>query len=237
MPARGSQPNRAQAWSVAIPGALAAWMVEAQNSAPVTQWPARLALTALVVGAMALAVWGMAVGWRRRGARQMHLPMPATMPVDPGADRTGGEVPGRYFGTSSAKSWLDRIVAHGLGATGRAGCTVFERGIWIDRDGAAALWIEADQIAEVDVDRGVAGQIAEKDGLLVITWTPGTTVASGEAMSGPGRGRIQDQQGDPSQDQTRERIWWETGFRPDTTQGLATLLRATVDYRDSGAMK
>lgn len=179
----------------------------AAGSAAVTQWPARLLLTAVVVALMVLAIWAMARGWRRRERSQADLPAPLEVPQRVGQELTAGEVEGRYFGTSSAQSWLDRIVAHGLGNTGRAGCSVYVDGILIDRDGEPALWIAQEQITAVYLDRGMAGQMAERDGLVVITWTPGADV------------------------------WWESGFRPDTTEGLREMLTATAGYRDSGVVR
>jgi len=45
--------------------------------------------------------------------------------------------------------------------------------VWIVRDGAPDLFVEAGRVAGVRHDRGAAGRVLEKDGVLVITWRHG----------------------------------------------------------------
>jgi hypothetical protein len=150
-------------------------------SAPVTNWPARIALTllllAMVLGLLAL----MRRAWVRRGARQSDIePLPEVPPI-PATDSGGGSravdgVEARYLGATRAGDWLDRVVTRGLGTPSAA--TVWVRpelGVWIIRRGAPDLFLAASEIAAVRHDRAMAGRVLERDGVLVITWRLGAS--------------------------------------------------------------
>ena len=143
-------------------------------TAQTTQWPERLALTLLMVAVVALAVYGMWHGWRGRGRRQAFLPELPTLPDDPGPAVAAAE--GRYVGTVFAPDWLDRVVARGLGAPGRACATVSAAGLLIDRDGEPPIFIPLAAIDSVASGRGLAAHVAERDGLLVVTWRLGDSL-------------------------------------------------------------
>lgn len=139
----------------------------AAESQQVTAWPQRLALTAVVLAVTALAVWGMWRSWRRRAAVELPLqPVPAGYLPDL-------EVAGRYVGTAPADDWMQRIVASGLGAPGNATADVAQQGVRLERIGEPSVFIAAAQITDVTLGRGVAGQVAEKDGLVLWYWTAG----------------------------------------------------------------
>jgi len=141
----------------------------AAESQQVTAWPQRMALTAVVVAVTALAVWGMWRSWRRRAAVDLPLsPVPTGYVPDL-------EVGGRYVGTAPAADWMQRVVASGLGAPGNATADVAEQGVRLERIGEPTVFIAADQISDVTLGRGVAGQVAEKDGLVLWYWTVGDT--------------------------------------------------------------
>ncbi len=135
----------------------------------VTAWPQRLLLTLAVVVVTVLAVWGMWRSWHKRA--QMPLPVP-TIPPDFAADT---EIRGRYLGTSPAQDWMRRVVADGMGAPGNAIANVGDAGVVLTREGEPDLYLAASQIAEVHLGRGVAGQVAEKDGLVLWFWRAGDT--------------------------------------------------------------
>lgn len=150
-------------------------------SAPVTSWPERVALTLLVVALFVVVLALMRWGWVRRGSRQTDIPpLPAVPARPPASDRdteAGGvmttDVPARYLGATRSGDWLDRVVVHGLGVPSAARVTVTSGGVWVVRDGAPDLFLAADQVAGVRHDRGAAGRVLEKDGVLVITWRLG----------------------------------------------------------------
>jgi hypothetical protein len=152
-------------------------------SAPVTNWPARVALTllllAMVLGLLAL----MRRAWVRRGARQSDIePLPAVPPLptaDTQADDGSGavdDVEARYLGATRAGDWLDRVVAQGLGTPSAASIWVRpDLGVWISRRGAPDLFLAATQVVGVRHDRAMAGRVLERDGVLVITWRLGAS--------------------------------------------------------------
>ena len=141
----------------------------AAESQQVTAWPQRLALTLAVVAVIALAVWGMWRSWRRRAAVDLHL-----RPVPPGYD-PDFEVIGRYLGTAPAQDWMRRVVASGLGAPGNACAAVCGMGVRLERIGEPSIFLAADQLTGADLGRGVAGQVAEKDGVVLWFWLVGDT--------------------------------------------------------------
>jgi hypothetical protein len=135
-----------------------------------------VALTLLVVAMLLLVLALMRWGWVRRGRRQGDVPalpkVPALPSVAAGPTTTFG-VPARYLGATRSGDWLDRVVVHGLGVPSAARITVTSDGVWVVRDGAPDLFLAADQVAGVRHDRGAAGRVLEKDGILVISWRHG----------------------------------------------------------------
>lgn len=144
------------------------------EQAEVTQWPARLALVLLFLGLIALALWGMRRGWVNRGRRQADVPAPADVP--PATAVLGEPVPGLYAGTGVNGDWMDRIVVHDLGVRSRAQLSWGVAGIWLDREGARSVFIPAESIEAVRADRGVAGTVRSKDGMVVVTWRLGDRI-------------------------------------------------------------
>ena len=141
----------------------------AAQTQEVTAWPQRLALTAGVLAVTLLAVWGMWRSWRRRAGVELPL---APVPVGYQPEL---EVAGRYVGTAPAADWMQRVVASGLGAPGNATADVAATGVRLERIGEPSVFIAAEQIADVALGRGVAGQVAEKDGLVLWFWSAGDT--------------------------------------------------------------
>ncbi len=139
----------------------------ATESQEVTSWPLRLALTAGVLAVIALSVWGMWRSWQRRAS--VDLPVRE----EPADYEPGLTVAGRYVGTAPASDWMQRVVASGLGAPGLASAGVGSAGVRLERVGEPNIFIAADQITGVELGRGVAGQVAEKDGLVLWYWTAG----------------------------------------------------------------
>lgn len=131
------------------------------------RWQAVLLLVAVV----GLAWAGMAWGWRRRSARQRGLPAPADPPSSPGAPLA--TVDGLYVGSVVAGQWLERVVAHGLGARADAEVVVYPDGLLLDRDGAPPAWVPRGDLVAVRRDTGLAGKVTETGGLVVWTWRLG----------------------------------------------------------------
>ena len=110
---------------------------EFTEQATVSDWPARLALVALVAGLIALALWGMRRGWQGRVARHSSMAEPSAFD----APASSG-VPGLYLGTSMSGDWLDRVAVHELGVRSRAsfhlvfGCARRANRSWCRRNGS-----------------------------------------------------------------------------------------------------
>lgn len=151
----------------------------AEASPEVTQWPERLALTLVMVAIIGLACYGMWRGWRNRAGRQADLAELPSPPAQPGTLLAAADG-GRYIGTVRDGDWLDRIVAHGLGAPGRGSLTVTADGLRLDRDGEVSVYIPAPALLAATTGKGLAGEVLENDGIAVFTWRLGdTAVATG----------------------------------------------------------
>ncbi|MCU0262291.1 MAG: hypothetical protein MUF09_01260 [Candidatus Nanopelagicales bacterium] len=148
---------------------ISAW-IRAAESAPVTAWGPRIALTAVVLAVIGLAIWGMLRGWRAREARQADLPelpaAPAEVLAEPG-------VAGQYVATTTSGDLLDRIVAHGLGHRGRAELRAGEQGVLIQRIGEVDLWIPRADLRAVRLGSGQAQKAFEAGGVILISWQLG----------------------------------------------------------------
>lgn len=139
------------------------------EQATVTNWPLRIALVAVVIAVIALVLWGMWRGWQGRLRRQGDLPLPAVEGVGPWVV----EVPGLMVGSSRAGDWLDRIVIGDLGVPSRGVLRCGPAGVWLDRIGARSVFIPVADLVAVRADRGVAGMVKEKGGVIVVTWRLG----------------------------------------------------------------
>ncbi|MDP4888070.1 MAG: hypothetical protein NWQ96_04490 [Candidatus Nanopelagicales bacterium] len=141
------------------------------TSASVTDWPERLALVALMLGVIALVLWAMRRGWKRRGRTQADLSEPHKL------GGSGGElllqVSGLYVGSVFAGRWLDRIVAHGMGVRSRVEVDLFADRVDLRREGALSFSIPGVDLISVRADRGIAGKAYERGGLAIITWSLG----------------------------------------------------------------
>ena len=119
-----------------------------------------------------LVYLGMWRGWRKR-ARKHDLP--ELEPVSGTGTEPALEASARYFGTTVAGDWLDRVVARGLGA--RSGCrlSLFPDGLDVHRPGAS-FRIPARALIGARVAKGLAGKVIPPHGLLVVTWRHGDYV-------------------------------------------------------------
>lgn len=144
------------------------------EQAEVTNWPGRIGLVIAMLVLIALALWAMRRGWVHRQGRQSDVPAPADLP--PADASFGPPVEGLFAGTGSNGDWMDRIAVHDLGVRSRATIAWGPDGIWLDRQGARSLFIPGTDIVGVRADRGVAGTVRSKDGMVVVTWRLGDRV-------------------------------------------------------------
>lgn len=140
--------------------------------APVTNWPLRILLVALVVAVVVLVILAMRRGWNGRAERQSDIPAPPAAPaaLDP---CLLGPVQGLYVASTTAGDWLDRIVVHDLGVVSRAEIEVGPQGVLVRREGARQLFIPREALLEARPERGIAGKVYERGGVLILTWRLG----------------------------------------------------------------
>ncbi|WP_418955979.1 hypothetical protein [Streptomyces tritici] len=141
------------------------------RSAEVTDWAARLGWVAGLLIFIAFVYWLMRQGWKWRGSLQSGLPELPAVPEDPGPARL--ELSGRYYGSTTAGQWLDRIVAHGLGTRSRVELTLTDQGLVVVRPGANDFFVPAAALREARLDKGIAGKVLAEGGLLIVTWAHG----------------------------------------------------------------
>ena len=131
-----------------------------------------VALLAVVPIIWALMWWG----WRARARRQRDLAPLAPVPEVLGPSMFG-PLAATYVGSTASGVWLDRVVAHGLGARAAASVSVHgpggPSGVLVKRSGAPDLWMGEEALVGARLDRAIAGKVVGADGLVVLTWQLG----------------------------------------------------------------
>ncbi|GGN59756.1 hypothetical protein GCM10012285_57190 [Streptomyces kronopolitis] len=146
-------------------------LAAAQQSAPVTDWAARIGWVVGLLVFVAFVYWLMRQGWKWRGTLQGDLPELPALPDEPGEPRL--TLSGRYHGSTTAGQWLDRIVAHGLGTRSRVELTLTDRGLAVVRPGATDFFVPVAALRGARLDKGIAGKVLTEGGLLIVTWEHG----------------------------------------------------------------
>ncbi|MFH8684118.1 hypothetical protein [Streptomyces lydicus] len=146
-------------------------LAEAQKSAPVTDWAARIGWVVGLLVFVAFVYWLMRQGWKWRGTLQGDLPELPGTPADAGEPRL--TLSGRYHGSTTAGQWLDRIVARGLGTRSRVELTLTDQGLDVVRPGATSFFVPAAALRGARLDKGIAGKVLTEGGLLIVTWRHG----------------------------------------------------------------
>jgi len=82
-------------------------------------------------------------------------------------------VDGVYVSTVTSGDWLDRVVAHGLGARSTATLWVGATGLLWRRTGAGDVFVPTADVEAVRRDRGQAGKFTAERGVLIVTWRLG----------------------------------------------------------------
>ena len=120
---------------------------------------------------LGLAYLGMWRGWRRRAHKHDLPPLveaPAVADLPPAKLQSGA----RYFGTTTSGSWLDRVVARGLGARSSCRLSLSDEGLDVIRL-AGSFRIPAEALRGARHDQGIAGKVVPPHGILVVTWQHG----------------------------------------------------------------
>ncbi|MGA9873837.1 MAG: transporter [Rhodococcus sp. (in: high G+C Gram-positive bacteria)] len=120
-------------------------------------------------------------GWRGRQKRQAEsIGTFPEVPADLGTTLIEPST-GLYVGSTIAPSWQDRIAVGDIGHRAVAELSRHEHGILMTRVGESTIWIPRASIRAVRTERGLAGKVMSKDGLLVIRWVlpTGTEIDTG----------------------------------------------------------
>lgn len=122
----------------------------------------------VLAGLVVLAYAGMLRGWRRR-ARRHDLPplVPAGEPGEPLL-----QADGRYFGSTVAGDWLDRVVAQDLGTRSPVRLVLSAEGLDVLRPGGS-FRVPTEALESARHDQGIAGKVVPPHGVLVVTWRHG----------------------------------------------------------------
>lgn len=130
---------------------------------------ASLIFAAVLVVVIAVIIQLMMRGWRRRAGQQQELigDLP-DMPDEVGAATTTTR--GLYCGCTMAPEWNERIAAGDLGYRSKAVLTRYPEGILLERIRANPIWIPQESIAAIRMERGIAGKVVARIGILAIRW-------------------------------------------------------------------
>jgi hypothetical protein len=128
-----------------------------------------LIFAAVLVVVIAVLIQLMMRGWHRRGQRQAELigDLPDVPDAVGSATTT---IRGLYVGSTLSPAWNERITAGDLGYRSKAVLTRFPEGILLERIRAKPIWIPQEEITAVRTERGVAGKVAARNGILAIRW-------------------------------------------------------------------
>ncbi len=128
-----------------------------------------LIFAAVLVGVIAVVIQLMMRGWRRRAQRQAEL-IGALPDVPDGVGVASVSTRGMYVGCTLSPAWNDRVAVGDLGYRGKAVLTRYPEGIMVERIRAQPIWIPQESISAIGTERGVAGKVAARNGILAIRW-------------------------------------------------------------------
>lgn len=137
-----------------------------RGSAP-DNWGWAIVFVAVLALLIYFAMWW---GWRRRGRRHDLLPLQV---LEDGWFSFGKKANGRYFGSTVHGSWLDRVVAQGLGNRSDVMLLLHDEGLDVHRDGLPSFRIPVDALVGAGTASGIAGKVIPPSGVLLVTWTHG----------------------------------------------------------------
>jgi hypothetical protein len=128
-----------------------------------------LIFAAVLVVLIAVVIQLMIRGWRRRGEQQVELI--GTLPDMPDEVGTASiTIRGVYVGCTMAPDWNERITTGDLGYRSKAALSRYPEGILLQRTRANPIWIPQESITAVRTERGIAGKVAARNGILAIRW-------------------------------------------------------------------
>jgi hypothetical protein len=128
-----------------------------------------LIFAAVLVVVIAVVIQLMMRGWRRRAEQQQELigNLP-DMPDEVGSASTTTR--GLYCGCTMSPAWNERVTAGDLGYRSKAVLTRYPEGILLERIRANPIWIPQESITAIRMERGIAGKVVARIGVLAIRW-------------------------------------------------------------------
>jgi hypothetical protein len=128
-----------------------------------------LIFAAVLVVVIAVVIQLMMRGWRRRAQQQQELigDLP-DLPDEVGAAAITTR--GLYCGCTMSPDWNERITAGDLGYRSKAVLTRYPEGILLERARAQPIWIPQASITAIRMERGIAGKVVARIGVLAIRW-------------------------------------------------------------------
>lgn len=145
--------------------------IRAAQSAPVTDLGPRMAMVGIMVAIVIAAFFGMRRAWVAKGKRFELAPAPLAVAEDVAS--ISGPFDARFAGTVTAGNWLDRVTVHGLGLPRSISATFTHDGLALVDSAGVDTWsilIPIRSIESVQTGRGIAGDVVEPDGMIVVTW-------------------------------------------------------------------
>jgi hypothetical protein len=130
---------------------------------------ASLIFAAVLVVVIAVVIQLMMRAWHRRARQQAEL-IGALPDVPAQVSSATITTRGVYVGCTMAPAWSERITAGDLGYRSKAVLTHYPEGILLERIRAKPIWIPQDSIIAVRMERGIAGKVVARIGILAIRW-------------------------------------------------------------------
>lgn len=131
-----------------------------------------LIFAAVLVVVIAVVIQLMMRAWQRRARRLEEvigdLPDMPDMPDEMGTATLTTR--GLYCGCTMAPAWNERITAGDLGYRSKAVLTRYPEGILLERSRAKPIWIAQNSIKAIRMERGIAGKVVARIGILAIRW-------------------------------------------------------------------
>jgi hypothetical protein len=128
-----------------------------------------LIFAAVLVVVIAVVIQLMMRAWRCRAQRQEELI--GDLPEMPDEVSTATVTTrGLYCGCTMAPAWNERITAGDLGYRSKAVLTRYPEGIMLERIRANPIWIPQQSIMVIRMERGMAGKVVARIGILAIRW-------------------------------------------------------------------
>ena len=128
-----------------------------------------LIFAAVLVVVIAVVIQLMMRAWHRRAQQQQELI--GSLPEMPDQVSTATiTTRSLYCGCTMAPAWNERITAGDLGYRSKAVLTRYPEGIMLERVRSQPIWIPQKSIMAIRMERGIAGKVVARIGILAIRW-------------------------------------------------------------------